>query len=71
MQTRLGSFIEAVINLLVGFFVAVIGQTYIFPLFDIYISIYDNVFIAEFFTTLSLVRSYTLRILFNWFHGKQ
>ncbi len=66
MQTRLGSLTEAVINLLVGFGVAVIGQIYIFPVFDIYISMYDNIFIAAFFTILSLVRSYSLRRLFNY-----
>ena len=43
------------------------GQILIFPLFNIYIPISDNIKIGVLFTVVSLVRSYALRRLFNWF----
>ena len=65
-QSRKGSLLEAFINVLLGYGVAVASQIVIFPLFGVNISITENMAIGGFFTVVSIVRSYALRRLFNW-----
>lgn len=67
-QSRLASFIESIINILVGIGVAVATQLVIFPGFGIEIGYSENLLIALIFTGVSLVRSYLLRRFFNWLH---
>lgn len=67
-QTRRGSFIESVVNVLVGYGVAVAAQMAIFPLFGVHLPVSDNLLIGVLFTIVSLVRSYALRRLFNRLH---
>ena len=64
-QTRIGSLIEAVVNVLIGFGVGVASQYYIFPHFDIHIPFWTNVEIAVWFTFISIARSYIVRRMFN------
>lgn len=64
-QSRKGSAVEAVCNVLVGYWVAVLAQVAIFPLFGVHLPLADNLAIGAFFTIVSLVRSYVLRRLFN------
>ena len=47
MQTRLQSFTESLVNILIGYFTALISQILVFPLFNIYISICDNLLIYD------------------------
>ena len=65
MQSKTMSLLESIINVLVGFFVAVAGQIIVFPLFDIHINMGDNLTIGLIFTVISIARSYFLRRLFN------
>lgn len=65
MQTRLDSFIESVINIFIGYAVAVASQLLVFPLFNIHVSFTDNLLIGLYFTAISLVRSYAIRRFFN------
>ena len=65
MQTRKQSFTESLVNILIGYFTALFSQILVFPLFDIYISIYDNLLIGFYFTVISVVRSYLVRRYFN------
>ena len=65
MQSRLSSFIESVINVLIGYGVALLSQIIIFPLFDIHVSLQTNLWIGAWFTAISLVRSYVIRRYFN------
>lgn len=65
MQTKTSSMIESISNVFIGYVVAVISQITIFPLFDIHVSVLDNALIGVWFTVISLVRSYTVRRLFN------
>jgi len=65
MQTKLGSLIESVVNVLIGYLVAIISQILIFPMFDINVSIKTNFYIGLWFTLVSLIRSYLLRRFFN------
>jgi uncharacterized protein (DUF2062 family) len=64
-QSRLMSGVESVVNVAVGYGVAVGTQLAVFPLFGIEASLADNLAIGAIFTVVSLVRSYALRRLFN------
>jgi len=64
-QTRLQSLIESLMNILIGYGVALISQIAIFPMFDIHISLGTNLWIGAWFTVISLVRSYIIRRWFN------
>ncbi len=65
MQSKFQSLIESLINILIGYLTALLSQILIFPLFNIYVSIQDNLLIGLYFTLISLVRSYVLRRYFN------
>ena len=65
-QTRKHSAIEAVVNVLIGYWVSFLTQLAIFPIFGIKISLVQNLWIGVIFTVVSLVRSYALRRLFNY-----
>lgn len=65
MQTKFQSFIESIVNILIGYFTALASQLLIFPLFNINITIQDNLLIGLYFTLISLIRSYLVRRYFN------
>lgn len=67
MQKKSHSLIESLINVLIGYFIALAAQLIIFPRFGIHISMSDNLMIGALFTIVSIVRSYALRRLFNRF----
>lgn len=60
-QSNLGSILEACLNTFIGWFVALITQLVVFPLFDINISINENLGISFIFTGISVIRSYVVR----------
>lgn len=64
-QTRLQSLIESLLNIAIGYGVALISQIAIFPMFGIHVSISTNLLIGGWFTGVSLVRSYIIRRWFN------
>jgi hypothetical protein len=59
------SFIESIVNVLIGYVVAVSAQVAIFPLFEINISLRENLEIGAIFMVVSISRSYLVRRLFN------
>lgn len=65
MQSRKQSLIESVVNVLVGYVVALISQLVIFPLFGVNLPLTDNLLISASFTIVSIVRSYLIRRVFN------
>jgi hypothetical protein len=65
MQTRLHSFIESLTNVAIGYGVAVLSQILVFPMFDIHVSLSDNLAIGAWFTVISIARSYAVRRWFN------
>lgn len=67
-QTKLGSLIEALMNILIGYGVALVSQILVFPLFDIHVPLSTNLWIGAWFTAISLVRSYVIR---RWFNAKR
>lgn len=68
MQSRIQSFIEAWANVAIGYFVALAAQMIVFPLYDIDVTVSQNIQIGLIFTAVSVARSYALRRLFNRYH---
>ena len=64
-QTRLGSFIEACINVLIGFAINFVANMAILPLIGFHISVAQNLFIGVLYTLISVSRSYAVRRWFN------
>lgn len=67
MQSRKHSFIEALTNVAIGYFVALISQLLIFPLYDGTFTLEQNIYIGAWFTLVSVIRSYVIR---RWFTRK-
>jgi hypothetical protein len=65
MQSRFMSLMEAVINVAIGFGVAVGVQMAIFPIFGLHAPMQDHLAIGGAFTLVSVARSYTLRRVFE------
>lgn len=67
-QSKKHSFLESIVNVAIGYGIAILSQIAIFPLFGIHIPLRDNLLIGVIFTIVSIVRSYALRRAFNWWH---
>ena len=67
-QTRRQSMIEAVINVVVGFSINMLLNFAVFPLFGWHISLQQNIALGVIYTVISILRSYSLRRLFNRMH---
>ena len=65
MQSRRTSFAEAIANVMVGYALAVATQIVVFPWFGLYPSLGDNLALGGVFVSISLLRSYALRRLFE------
>lgn len=64
-QTKLGSFYEALINIIIGWTINFIANMLVFPLFGWEISVEQNIYLGTIYTVISLVRSYAIRRWFN------
>ena len=69
-QSRTMSFVESLVNVAIGYFVALGAQLAIFPLFGIHVSLDQNLLIGALFTIVSIARSYALRRMFNRIHRR-
>ena len=65
MQTRLSSLIEAIINVLIGFWIAFASNLIVLPHFGLHITLADNFAIGGIYTAISIARSYIIRRWFN------
>ncbi|CAH8235546.1 DUF7220 family protein [Vibrio aestuarianus] len=65
MQTKQNSFVESVVNVLIGYGISIVSQLVIFPLFDVHLKLEENLLIGLYFTIISIGRSYSIRRLFN------
>lgn len=65
MQSKLMSFIEALVNTVVGLGVAMVATAAICKVYDIPMTWENNFIITFWMTVLSVLRSYLLRRLFN------
>jgi len=64
-QTRLGSFIEAMVSMVIGFIINYTANMCFFPLFGMHISMSNNFYLGLIYTVISVVRSYAIRRFFN------
>ena len=64
-QSHRLSLLEAVTNVAVGYVLAVATQVMVFPWFGVRASLEENLAIGAVFTSISLIRSYALRRLFE------
>ena len=66
MQSKKSSFNEILISTFIGLIVALCSQLLIFPLYDIDITLGENIQITIFMTFVSILRGYLVRRYFNW-----
>jgi len=64
-QSRRGSVIEAVTNIVVGYALAVATQFAVFPIYGLKVGVAQNLGLGLAFTAVSLIRSYLLRRVFE------
>jgi hypothetical protein len=69
-QTRRASLLEAFVNVLIGFWVSVAANLVILPFYGVSPGVGVAVEIGVLFTLVSLIRSYALRRMFNFYHLK-
>lgn len=67
-QSRLMSLVESVVNVIVGYGVAVVTQILIFPIFGLHTTLAQNLKMGAVFTVVSVARSYVLRRFFEAIH---
>ncbi len=64
-QSKRMSMMESLTNVAVGYGVAVSAQIVVFPMFGLEVALADNLAIGAIFTGISIVRSFTLRRVFE------
>ncbi len=64
-QSKLMSLAEALLNVAIGYIIAVATQLLVFPIFGLNVSLSDNLLIGAFFTVVSIARSFAVRRLFE------
>ena len=64
-QSRLMSLLESVVNVCVGFVLAVLTQLIALPWFGVRMSMGENLALGAVFTAVSVARSFALRRLFE------
>lgn len=68
MQTRLQSLIETCTNVGSGYFVGLLTQLVVFPLYGLEVTLSANLQIGVWFTLVMVAKSYAVRRGFNWWH---
>ena len=64
-QSKIQSLIESFVTVGSGLIIAVLIQLLIFPLYDIEITLFENIQLATIFTVSSIIRIYIIRRCFN------
>jgi membrane protein implicated in regulation of membrane protease activity len=66
MQSRVGSLVEQILNIGSGFFLSLLIWSFVIvPVWDLDVSMGDNLTITGIFTVVSVVRGYLWRRFFN------
>ena len=65
MQTKKMSIIEAIVNTTSGYFLNILTQRIVFPLFGMQVSLKENFIIGLIFFAVSISRNYLMRRIFN------
>lgn len=64
-QSKTDSILEAITNIVIGFLINFTANMAIFPLLGWQISVNQNIALGACYTMISLIRSYSLRRVFN------
>jgi hypothetical protein len=67
MQSKMSSLYEAVINVLIGFWINYFANLIILPLFGLHITLTENFVLGLLYTVISIARTYVIR---RWFNAK-
>jgi hypothetical protein len=67
-QSRRLSLLEAILNTLIGFWISVLANLFLLPIWGFKVSLLQSIEIGIAFTLVSILRSYLLRRAFNYFH---
>ena len=68
MQSKKQSLIETLTSVFVGWFIGVILNLTVLPLFDYNITVVDSLWVSLIFTAVSVIRGYVIR---RWFNSKE
>jgi len=71
IQSRHISLVESVVNVAIGYGVSLASQLVIFPIVGIHIALTTNLWIGFWFTLISIVRSFLVRRMFNYFSERR
>ena len=66
-QSRRRSATEAIMNVIIGYMVAVFANLTVLPAFGYNVTLFDGAAIGLAFTIISLIRSYVIRRVFNYY----
>ena len=64
-QSKLSSFYEALANTFIGYFINLVVQIIVYPLFGATFSFKQNIYIGLIFMVVSITRSFVIRRWFN------
>lgn len=67
-QSRLGSFVEAMTNIAIGYVINFAANLLILPQFGYNVTVHDTIWIGLCFTGISIARSFIIRRWFNRLH---
>jgi len=71
MQSKRNSLIEILTNIGSGLLISTfIVQPLVFPIFGVYTTVSQNFILASIFTTISIIRGYFFRRIFNFYTTK-
>jgi len=65
MQSRKSSFIEAGINVFIGFWINYVANLVILPIFGLHITLTENFYLGLMYTGIAVTRTYVIRRWFN------
>lgn len=68
-QSRLGSMVETVVSIAIGFCVSMVLTALVLPAYGHNVTLGQNLQITAIFTVASVLRGYFVRRLFARFHG--
>lgn len=69
-QSRMGSLVETVVSIAIGFVVSVVITAVVMPWYGHDVTFADNIQITAVFTVASIARGYFVRRWFNWLAGR-
>lgn len=70
-QSRIASFVESSVNILIGFWINFFANLWILPLFGFHVTMSQNFQIGAIYTVISIIRSYVIRRVSNQYHLKK